>query len=224
MRESIKVGLRADRILGMTATAVAASTGAGLVGDVSTASAAIVYSGATNIVIPDNLDGVYFNVVTGATGTAGGAVPGWDINPYTAGPANGGFNLWGWSVNTWLSPSGAIGGPYVLPEGFLVDGSGTFLRPGGGTNIGPEITLNAANYFGFRFQNEALGNAINFAWVEITFGGSFAERSITRYAYEDTGSGIQVGAVPEPSSLSVLALGAMGVLARRRNRATMSQI
>ena len=57
---------------------------------VTTADAAIVYSGVVSISIPDNIDGVYLNVVTGASGAVLPA--GWDVNPYTA--AAGQFNLW----------------------------------------------------------------------------------------------------------------------------------
>jgi hypothetical protein len=52
---------------------------------VPAAQAQIVWSGPVNINVPSNIDGVYMNVLTGVTGTSGGAVAGWDINPYTAG-------------------------------------------------------------------------------------------------------------------------------------------
>lgn len=219
MAECTMIGSRADRILGMTAAAFAASAGAGLVGDVSTVSADIVYSGPVNIAIPDNIDGLYMNVVTGETGSSAGAVAGWDINPYSAGAVGTSFNLWGATTATWLSPSGLIGGPYPLTLGTLVDGTGTFTRPGGGTNVGAQVTLNAPNYFGFQFANEAAGGANNFGWIEITFGANAGTRAITGYAYENSGAGITVGAVPEPSSLGLLALGAVGLVARRRRRA-----
>jgi hypothetical protein len=209
-----KVGLRADRVLAMTAAAAAAATGAGLVGDASMASADLVDSGIINIAIPDNIDGVYLNLVTGASGSAPPA--GYDINPYSA--AAGQFNLWGATTTTWFSPSGAIGGPYPLALGTVVGPGGTFTRPGGGTNVGTQVTLNAANYFGVQFTNEALAST-NYAWVEITFGATASQRAITRYVYENNGSAITVGAVPEPTSLSVLALGALGLVARRRRRA-----
>jgi|GEM_PF-3829818 len=46
----------------------------------------IVYyqpNGGAGWVIPATLDGLYINVETQATGTAGAAVAGWDINPYS---------------------------------------------------------------------------------------------------------------------------------------------
>jgi hypothetical protein len=212
-----KVGLRADRVLAMTAAAAAAATGAGLVGDAPMASADLVDSGVVNIVIPDNIDGVYMNLVTGATGT--GPVAGWDINPYTAGSSPNGFHLWGATTTTWFASSGVIGGPYPTALGTSVGPGGAFFRPGGGTNVGTQVTLNSPNYFGVQFTNEALGNATNYAWLEITFGATASERAITRYVYENNGSAITVGAVPEPTSLSILALGALGLVARRRRRA-----
>ncbi|MDO9073406.1 MAG: PEP-CTERM sorting domain-containing protein [Rubrivivax sp.] len=183
------------------------------------AHAVLVYSGPVSIAIPDDIDGVYVNLVTGASGATGGSAPGWDINPYSA--LAGQFNLWGFTTTTWLSPSGVIGGPYPLAAGTSIDAAGTFFRPGGGTDVGTQVTLNAANLFGVRFTNEALGNAINFGWVEITFGASAAERSITGWAYENSGGAILANAVPEPGTYAMMLAGlaAIGGLVARRRQA-----
>ncbi len=209
-----KVGLRADRVLAMTAAAAAAATGAGLVGEASMASADIVYSGPVNINIPATFEGVYMDVVTGAT-NFGGAFAGYDINPWGTGTN---FALWGAEAGTWLTDGNGVPGQLVWAPGTVVGAGGTYTRMGSGT-IGPQIALNSPNYFGFRFVNESAANAINFGWMEITFGGTTGERAITAYAYENSGGSITIGAVPEPTSLSILALGALGLVARRRRRA-----
>src|SRR5690349_20813070 len=48
----------------------------------SSTDAAIVWSGVVNVNIPSNVAGVYLNVITGATGSSAGQVPGWTINPW----------------------------------------------------------------------------------------------------------------------------------------------
>ena len=48
------------------------------------ANAAVVHWADANLLIPANIDGLYINVETRATGSAGSGVAGWDINPYSA--------------------------------------------------------------------------------------------------------------------------------------------
>jgi hypothetical protein len=203
--------------------AVAVTAVAGLMAVAMPAQAQIVYSGPVNIDIPDNIDGVYFNLVTGIGSASAAAVPGWDINPYSA--LEGFFNLWGATTTTWLSPSGDIGGPYPLAAGTPIGAGGTFTRPGGGTNVGDQVTLDAPNLFGVRFANESTGGAINFAWVEITFGADAATRAITGYAYDNSGATILAGVVPEPGTYAMMLAGlaAVGGLAMRRRRAQSAE-
>jgi hypothetical protein len=188
---------------------------AGLLAVAAPAQAVVVSSGPVNIAVPDNIDGVYLNVVTGAFGTV--APTGYDINPYSA--VAGQFNLWGATTTTWLSPSGVIGGPYPLAAGTMIDSSGAYFRPGGATDISPQVTLNAANLFGIQFTNEGTA-ATNYGWVEITFGASAGVRAITGYAYEDTGLGIMAGPVPEPGTVAMWLAGVamMGGALRRHLR------
>jgi hypothetical protein len=196
--------------------ACAAAAGAAAFGVAQNAEAAIVHSGPVNIVIPDNIDGIYMNVVTGATGTTSG-VAGWDINPYSATAGN--FNLWGPTVNTWFSAGGVVAGPYNLAAGTAIGGPATaFFRPGGGTNVGLQLNLNSSNnLLGFRFVNEANANQIHHGWIRLQVGADAGTRAIVEYAYEDVADApINAGAIPAPGSLALLALGAVGVAGRRR--------
>lgn len=171
--------------------------------------AAIVSSGPVSIAVPNNIDGVYLNVVTGASGAVGPS--GWDLNPYSA--AAGQFNLWSATTNTWLDNAGV----FVIAGGTLIDGTGTFSRPGGGTNVGTQVTLNASNLFGFQFTNEAAAGQNQFGWIRIAFGATAADRTIVEYAYENTGAGINAGVVPAPTAgMGLLAMGGLGLLGRRR--------
>jgi PEP-CTERM motif len=181
------------------------------------AQAEIVASGPVNIAIPDDFDGVYVNLVTGANGSA--APAGWDINPYSALP--GGFNLWGATTTTWLSLVDVSGG-YVLAPNTPISAAGSFFRPGGDIDVGNEISLNATHLFGVQFTNEALGDATNYGWVAITFGADVGTRAITGWAYETSGDAILAGVVPEPSTYAMLLAGlaAVGGMAARRRKAS----
>ena len=150
----------------------------------TTAMAALVDSGPVNIAIPDTADGIYFNVVTGASGTTGGSVAGWDVNPYSA--IAGQFNLWGPSANTWFNPQAVISGIYNLPGGTVIQGAAAaFFRPGS-TNVASQFTLNSnQNYVGFRFVNEANASQVHFGYLQLQFGATAATRSIVRYVYDN---------------------------------------
>jgi hypothetical protein len=92
--------------------------------------------------------------------------------------------------------------------------------------VGDREVSNGTSYFGIRFDN---GGTTNYGWMQVTasgFGDYDYDQSFTvnSYAYDNTGASIRVGAtsevtsaVPEAStSLGLLALGAGGVLTRRR--------
>lgn len=75
------------------------------------AAAAIIHSGVVNLPIPVNIDGVYVNMVTGATGTSAATVSVFDINPYSS------------SGLSWFTPSSP-----AFSHG-LVRGLGSALTP-----------------------------------------------------------------------------------------------
>jgi hypothetical protein len=55
--------------------------------------------------------------------------------------------------------------------------------------------------------------------LAVTYNAASQTLEIGDFAYESSGAGILAGAIPEPSSLGLLALGASGLLARRRRQA-----
>lgn len=191
----------------------------------TTAGAAIVstpgVSPATPLTVPANIDGVYINVVTGATGTSGGAVAGWDLNPYSN---NNTVQL------QFFSPGSPAGGSVMrypgsavitagsLAAGTVVDGAGTYSGSTNPLTFGSDPgnwVLNASNYFGFRFLNENNGQ-VHFGFGRMDVGADATIRSIAQLFYEDQpGAGISV--VPEPAG-ALLAAGAAGLLTLRRRR------
>jgi hypothetical protein len=201
-------------LVGAMPRAAALTAVVAVMGLAAPAHAVVVYSGPVNIPIPDSIDGVYLNVVTGAADSDPFFAPDWDVTPYSAAP--GQFNLWGPTTTTWLSPSGVVGGPYPLAVGTEVGAAGLYFRPGGGTDVGAQVTLGAVNYFGFRFANEAAGDATHYGVLEVTFGGSASSRAITGWLYDDAGGSVIAGPVPEPETYALWLAGLAAVAGAAR--------
>ncbi len=186
---------------------------AALCGWAGSAAAAVIQVdlSATPLTVPNTLDGIYLNLVTGATFTGSVPPPGYDFNPY-----NNGSGLAFFAPS---APSGqgtlASGQTGLALLGLETIGSGGIYQPG--QALGTNFQVTGIHFVGLRFQNEST-NALNYGWVELTTtGGAGAgfPATILRYAYEDTGAPI-ITPIPEPAGS--LLLGLVGLAARRGRR------
>jgi hypothetical protein len=76
-----------------------------------------------------------------------------------------------------------------------------------------------SGYVGFSFDN---AGTVNYGWLAVTYNAAAQTLVVGDFAYENSGASIlagDIGVIPEPSSLGLLALGASGLLARRRRQA-----
>jgi hypothetical protein len=181
-----------------------------------TADANIVYSGVLNTSIPLTFDGLYLNMVTGAAvTTAGTTLPGWDVNPWaTAGAWR--FNV---NANGANADGGVVGtGTAVtnLTLGTIIGAASTFIT--GASNIPP----NGVSIFGIRLFNEATSTT-HFGWLRVNLPTGGGAGTLVDFAFENVANtSIGAGAIPEPSTvtlLGVMAAGAIGVRAWRKRKA-----
>ena len=172
--------------------------------------------------VPNTFDGVYINLLTGATGTTSGAVPGYDFNPYNSGTALSFF----WSGTPASSSGGVAGtatGPYLaLAPGAVISSASTFAAVTASTNT-TAFQAPGTHYLGFRFYNEST-SAINYGYMSLTSGGANGfPLTINSWTFENSGGAITIpganGAVPEPATwaMMMLGFGAMGAAMRRKH-------
>jgi len=145
------------------------------------ASAAVQYT-SVSWNIPANIDGLYINVETLATGSAGSVVAGWDINPYSATSLTW-FNATGTGMMRF--PGLTTGSAGNLAPGTIVGPTGSFGS--GAVTVGSAAgnwQLNAANKFGFRFV--AADGLTHYGWGTMVVGAAITTRTITEIAWETT--------------------------------------
>lgn len=179
---------------------------------VGSANAAIVAWENCNLIIPNNIDGLYINVEAQTFGSSGTATPGWDLNPYgTSTTAISWFGTAGNGMVQGLGQGGTTVASASLSAGTVVSASSTFANTASSVTAGGWV-LNSANYFGFRFSPSAGGT--RYGYGIMTIGATMGVRTLNWLYYEDTGASITV--VPAPGAMALVGLA--GIAARRRRR------
>ncbi len=169
------------------------------------AEAAVVFvdRSASPINITNNIDGVYFNVVTGVTSATGAGTPGWDINPYNNGA---GLTFYGAATPSGVLATGTPGTGAIataLSFGALISAAGQYNQF---QTVGTQFQTAGNRYLGFRFLNETTA-ATNYGWLLVSSGATAGfPAAITAYGYENAGASITAGAVPEPSTYAMFGL------------------
>lgn len=160
------------------------------------------------IAIPNTIDGLYIDFVTGVAATTPRDVPGWDFNPFNYSSSSTNYALAFFvpdppSSLVGILATGTPGNTAVAQDMRL--GSTVEAYPATGfynraITRGTNFQTAGVRYLGMRFLNEATG-ILNYAWVEISSGaGTGADAgfpaSIINYCYENSGSWIPVGFTP----------------------------
>lgn len=180
---------------------------------------AIVYSGVQNLALPATTGAqLYLNFVTGATASGAAGLADWDIAPYGGGLKN----QPSYSAATVLLGADTAN----LASGTAINSASNLAAATGGiqTVLIPNLTT---GIIGFKFNPAStngftaasIGTLTNFGWMRMTVN-SGGGGTIVDWAYESTPEvAITAGAVPEPSSLACLAMGALGLATLRRRKA-----
>lgn len=169
----------------------------------SASSMAAIVCNSAAIPVPQNIDGVYINLATNATGTSGGGVTGWDINLYQTTPTGGTPGLYFFWPTT---PANSYGGVStdtiydVLNTGAPIGPGQTYILNAGGGGAAAYAnwhgTTQTGRYLGVRFFNEAT-SAINFGWLQLnTTATSGFPATINQICYDNTGIEISAGTTP----------------------------
>lgn len=212
--------LKFDRRLG---TYLTLGVGAGVLGSQSS-NAAIVYWDITPMTITSGMR-PFVNPETGAHADDGAtlATPTIGLTFYGT---NYIYSITEFSSNP-IPPSIAFGANDRMinfASGATIGSSSSFKtnwsymdRPGWTSANSDWVTgADASGFLGFSFE---ISGDVKYGWLAVTYNSAANTLVMGDFAYEDSGASILAGAIPEPSSLGLLALGASGLLARRRRQA-----
>jgi hypothetical protein len=194
-----------------------------LIGAAVSAPAGIVWFAGQDIPIPTTFEGVSVDLETGATSTNFEGLPGGDANFVLGGRGITNDADRTASAPTWqfirlgtdnISPARnlSIGDSVDATSSSFATGFGGSGEP---NSHFPEFTSGDSGYIGFSLTLDSSDEV--YGWMRVSLksdntGGGM----IHEWAYEDSGSAITVGAIPEPTSILLAFLGFGSLLLRRQ--------
>ncbi len=209
-------------------TAYATAGAATAMVGIGTADADVHYSGVLNFTVPpgqsvsnlfalDNGAQLNFANVFTASSSGGGIalfqVQGAAVSAMFRGLAAGGF----------LYPSNLAAGANISGGAFVAFAGNFATLAYGGGYANSQFTAPGIGYLGFSFNG---GSGTEYGWARVNMqGGPENGFTLIDYAWGDVGTMISAGqtaAIPEPGSLGLLAIGAVGLLAWRKRRTKAS--
>lgn len=192
---------------------------------------AIVHFPSEEIAIPNTYAGVSVDLETGNFSTSLNGLAGGDANFFLGGSriSNDAHSV---TVSASWQPlrtgTGNTDAIVQLPLATTIDASTNFYATGFGASgqINPHMgtpsgfTDGLSGYLGYALVIDDPGDPGNpltvYGWARVTFEDNDGVGTLHEWAYEDTGSSIEVGAVPEAGSLTFLVIGSFGWFLRRR--------
>lgn len=175
---------------------------------------AVVYSGLQNITVASGFDGVYLDV-DGMSGRST-ETPGWDIVAFFGGEGFGNSADFQPARQTVTVDSAIL----RLDIGSTVGGSLNYFNQQAGSsdhigNGANQFASGTEGYLGFRFTDNN-GSGPYYGWMRVNFSNDGSSGTIIDWAYDNSGSPVSVGVVPEPSACALAGLASIAIAFRRR--------